>query len=154
MGAGARFATFAEAVSAPQSALGLSALSSHPRGDQEHAVVRRRKIALLSISVLAVVGAILFADWRQWLPWPKLLHHSYASFDQFKIYGKAPWCFLVNAHDDSPDCHYLSETHCQIANPGLFLGKPEDRGLCVPNPRNKRAGAGRVSIVKVAPNDQ
>lgn len=114
-------------------------------------MVRRRKIALLSISALAVVSAILFADWREWLPWPRLLHHSYVNFDRFQIYGKAPWCFLFNSTTDVwPDCHYLSEKHCQLANAGelsLSGSKPEDRGLCVPNPLNSRAGAGRLSIV-------
>jgi hypothetical protein len=120
------------------------------------AVVRRRKIALLSISALAVVGAILFADWREWLPWPKLLHHSYSYFDRYKIYGRAPWCFLINPNDESPYCYYLSENHCRLANPELLttLGKPEDSALCVPNPLNSRAGAGRVPMVITAPNDQ
>jgi hypothetical protein len=119
-------------------------------------VVRRRKTALLSISAFAVVGAILFADWRQWLPWPKLLHHSYANFDRFQIYGKAPWCFLSKSNDDLVQCDYLSEYHCQLANAGRQpLSTPEaDRALCVPNPLTNRAGAGRVPMVTVAPNDQ
>ncbi len=117
-------------------------------------MVRRRKIALLSISALVVAGAILFADWRQWLPWPKLLHHSYANFDRFQIYGKAPWCLLFDSIDVA-DCHYLSEAHCQLRNAGsLNPSKREGGDLCVPNPLTNRAGAGRVSIITVAPNDE
>ena len=38
-----------------------------------------RKTAAFSILALAVAGALVFADWRQWLPWPKLLHYSYTN---------------------------------------------------------------------------
>jgi hypothetical protein len=108
-------------------------------------VVNRRKGISISISILVIVGAVLFADWRQWLPWPKLLHHSYTNFDRFQIYGEAPWCFLLDPKDDSADCHYLSENHCQHARADLLrMGKPEDSGVCVPNPLNSRAGAGRA----------
>jgi hypothetical protein len=114
-------------------------------------VVGHRKAAFLSISALAVVGAILFADWRQWLPWPKLLHYRYTNFDTFQIYGKAPWCFLSNTYDHTADCHYLSQEHCTLTN-AVFMGylnKPEDRGLCVPNPLNSSAGVGRIPTVEM-----
>jgi hypothetical protein len=118
------------------------------------AVVTRRKGISISISILVMVGAVLYADWRMWLPWPKLLHYRYANFDRFQIYGKAPWCFLLNSKEDSADCHYLSQQHCGLANaPFMNMSEPEDRGVCVPNPLNSRADAGRAPIVTVAPND-
>src|SRR5271154_2768704 len=93
------------------------------------AVPARRRITLLAISLLLVVGALLFAAWRMWLPSPRLLHYSHTNFDSFQIYGHAPWCFLFNAADNSVDCHYLSENHCQLANASLIAkSKPEDRG--------------------------
>jgi hypothetical protein len=109
----------------------------------------RRRITLLAVSVSLVVGALLlFAAWRTWLPSPRLLHYSSANFDTFQIYGHAPWCFLFNSTDNSVDCHYLSENHCQLANASLIAkSKPEDRGLCVPNPLNSRAAEGRAPIV-------
>jgi hypothetical protein len=103
----------------------------------------RHKAAVLSICAVVAVGAVLFADWREWLPWPKLLHHSYTNFDGYKIYGKAPWCFLYSAaHEEAPDCHYLSEQHCQSVNYAFLqvhISPPDTRGpdtrpLCVPNP--------------------
>jgi hypothetical protein len=116
------------------------------------AVPARRRITLLAISVLLVVGALLFAAWRMWLPSPRLLRYSYANFDTFQIYGHAPWCFLFNSTDNSVDCHYLSENHCQLANASLIeRSKPEDRGLCVPNPLNSGAAEGRAPVVVTAP---
>jgi hypothetical protein len=116
------------------------------------AVVTRRKVILLSISLLAAFGAVLFADWRMWLPWPKLLHYRYTNFDTFQIYGKAPWCFLWGSNDKSADCHYLSQEHCVLARaPLMNLGEPEDRGVCVPNPLNNRTNAGRTPMVITAP---
>jgi hypothetical protein len=115
------------------------------------AVPARRRITLLAISVLLVVSALLFAARRMWLPSPRL-HYSYANFDTFQIYGRAPWCFLFNSTENSVDCHYLSENHCQLANASLIVkSKPEDRGLCVPNPLNSRAAEGRAPIATTAP---
>jgi hypothetical protein len=111
----------------------------------------RRRITLLAISVLLVVGALLFAARRMWLAPPRL-HYSYANFDTFQIYGHAPWCFLFNSTENSVDCHYLSENHCQLANASLIVkSKPEDRGLCVPNPLNSRPGDPRAPIVVTTP---
>jgi hypothetical protein len=116
------------------------------------AVPARRRITLLAIWVLLVVGALLFAAWRMWLPSPRFLHDSYADFDTFQIYGHAPWCFLYNSQDNSVDCRYLSENHCQLANASLVaISKPEDRGLCVPNPLESRAGDGRAPAVVTTP---
>ena len=116
------------------------------------AVPARRRITLLAISVLLVVGALLFAAWRMSLPSPRLLHYNHANFDTYQIYGHAPWCFLFNSTDNSVDCHYLSENHCQLANASLIVkSKPEDRGLCVPNPLNGRAAEGRAPIVVTTP---
>jgi hypothetical protein len=116
------------------------------------AVPARRRITLLAIPVLLVVGALLFAAWRMWLPSPRLLRYSYTNFDAFQIYGHAPWCFLFNSTENSVDCHYLSENHCQLANASLIVkSQPEDRGLCVPNPLNSRAGDARAPIVVTAP---
>lgn len=112
----------------------------------------RRRITLLAIGVLLVVGALLFATWRIWPPSPRLLHYSHANFDAFQIYGHAPWCFLYNSTDNSVDCHYLSENHCQLANASLIAkNKLEDRGLCVPNPLNSRAAEGRAPTVAATP---
>jgi hypothetical protein len=95
----------------------------------------RRKITVLSICALIAVSTVLFADWREWIPWPRLLHHSYTKFDTFKIYGRAPWCSLLNSNDDTVDCQYLSENHCMLANAAMLnLSKPEERVVCVPNP--------------------
>ena len=115
------------------------------------AVPARRRITLLAISVLLVVSALLFAARRIWLPSPSL-HYSYANFDTFQVYGRAPWCFLFNSTENSVDCHYLSENHCQLANASLIVkSRPEDRGLCVPNPLNSRAVEGRAPIATTAP---
>ena len=87
-----------------------------------------------------------------WLPSPRLVHYGHASFDSFQIYGHAPWCFLFNSTDNSVDCHYLSENHCQLANASLIAkSKPDDRGLCVPNPLNGHAAEGRSPIVVTTP---
>ena len=115
------------------------------------AVPARRRITLLAISVLLVVSALLFAARRIWLPSPSL-RYNHANFDTFQIYGHAPWCFLFNSTENSVDCHYLSENHCQLANASLIVkNKPEDRGLCVPNPLNSRAVEGRAPIATTAP---
>jgi hypothetical protein len=111
-------------------------------------VPARRRIMLLAISVLLLVGALLFAIRRTEPPSPKLRLYSQANFDAFQIYGHAPWCFLYNSTDNSVDCHYLSENHCQLANASLIAkSRPEDRGLCVPNPLNSRAAEGRAPTV-------
>ena len=115
------------------------------------AVPARRRITLLAISVLLVVSALLFAARRIWLPSPSL-RYNHANFDTFQIYGHAPWCFLFNSTEISVDCHYLSENHCQLANASLIVkSRPEDRGLCVPNPLNSRAVEGRAPIATTAP---
>src|ERR1700733_5154208 len=115
------------------------------------AVPARRRITLLAISVLLVVSALLFAARRIWLPSPSL-RYNHANFDTFQIYGHAPWCFLFNSTENSVDCHYLSENHCQLANASLIVkSRPEDRGLCVPNPLNSRAVEGRAPIATTAP---
>jgi hypothetical protein len=117
------------------------------------AVTARRRITLLAISVLLVVGMLIFAAWRMRVSSPRLLlQDSYTNFDTFRIYGHAPWCFLFNSQENSVDCHYLSENHCQLANAALVaVSRREDRGLCVPNPLNGRAGEGRAPIVVTTP---
>jgi hypothetical protein len=112
----------------------------------------RRRIMLLAISVLLIVGVLLFAIRRSWSPSPRVELYSHANFDAFHIYGHAPWCFLFNSTDNSVDCHYLSENHCQLANASLIAkSRPEDRGLCVPNPLNGRAADGRAPMVATVP---
>src|ERR1035441_10983467 len=94
----------------------------------------RRKIALLLSLMVVLAAGAAFADWREWLPWPQLLHHSYTKFDRFEIYGNAPWCFLSDPGTTSVDCHYLSKNQCQLANvPAVNAANPEDRGVCVAN---------------------
>src|SRR6267142_5419503 len=109
--------------------------------------------------MLLLIGAGLFGDWRQWLPWPKLLHHSYTNFDRFRVYGTAPWCFLQDSKDENTlQCHYLSENHCRFANyfqvdAAISNLKPDERGICVPNPLNGRASAGRApTVITVEPS--
>jgi hypothetical protein len=93
----------------------------------------RRKVTVISLCALIAVSAVLFADWRAWIPWPHLLHH-YTNFDRLQIYGRALWCFLFNSSDSTVDCHYLSENHCMLANaPLVTMSEPAERGLCVPN---------------------
>jgi hypothetical protein len=77
----------------------------------------------------------------------------HTNFDRYQIYGKAPWCYLDNSTDKGAACHYLSQEQCALMNAVSMdeTNKPEDRGLCVPNPLTSSAGAGRIPTVTAAP---
>lgn len=91
-----------------------------------------------AFAAIILIGAVLFADWKDWIPVPNILSAEFRHFAEYDINGRAPWCLLDTPGSKIAQCGYLSQEQCQLDNAVIITADhPGDRALCVPNPTAK-----------------